>query len=92
MRTLFSSQTANGQSETITWHGGTGTLVVAGTFDGATVSLQCSPDNGTTWIAVGTDSTLTAAGVAVFQLSPGNLLRLDLSIAGASTSITAWLG
>jgi hypothetical protein len=55
------------------WSGGRGTFSVpAGTFSGATVKLQWSPDDGTTWLDVDrsgdTYVTLTAAGGGLFDL------------------------
>lgn len=52
------------------WRGGNGTFYAVGTFNGGTVKLQMSPDNGATWIDVGASTTLTAAGYGNFLLAP----------------------
>lgn len=59
------------------WPGGRGVFTVpSGTFNGATVQLQWSPD-GTTWLNVDlsgdTYVTLTAAGSGVFELPACNI-------------------
>ena len=71
----------------ISWHGGVGTLDVTGTLTAATATLQTSIDGGTTWIAVGSNTTLTAVGVANFELGRGNSLsdrKIRLNVAGVS--------
>jgi hypothetical protein len=82
---------ADGQSDSVAWSGGFGTVIVAGTWGGGTAKLQASPDNGTTWVDVGTDVTFTANGMGNFQLPPGVLLRLDLSGA-TNPDLDAWVG
>jgi hypothetical protein len=57
------------------WPGGKGVFTVyQGTFGGATVKLQWSPDDGTTWLDVDasgdTYTTMTAAGSGLFELPP----------------------
>lgn len=78
--------TEDGQSESFQWHGGPGTFICTGTFDGATVTLQFSVDKGA-WIDVGEHTTLTAAGGGNFILPSGDL-RFSTSGAG-STNIVA---
>lgn len=77
--------TADGQSSTLDWYPGEGTLTAqdtaAGTF--GTLTLQFSLDGGTTWSTVGSDTTLTASGGGLFQLGTCKL-RVDLS---GSTSV-----
>ena len=86
----FTSQTADGSSSAQTWEGGLGHMFVSGTFDRCTGDLEVSPDDGTTWVAVGGDASLTAAGCVSFELNPCKV-RLTVSSAGASTSINGWL-
>ena len=50
------------------WTGGTGVFAASGTFNGATVKLQFLGPDGSTWIDVGTDTNLAAAGGALFIL------------------------
>lgn len=88
MDQLFEAQSANGESTARDWSGGAGTLAGSGTFDSGTLTLQMSPDGGTTWLA--TSATLTAAGIAAFTLPP---CKVRLSLGGASTpSVNGWIG
>ncbi|MDI1263895.1 MAG: hypothetical protein PS018_11620 [bacterium] len=89
---LFSARTTDGNSSAVDWVGGRGVFAVFGTFNGATVKLQWSPDDGTTWLDVDrlgdTYVTLSAAGSGGFELPPCKL-RANLASAGGSTSLTA---
>ena len=78
---LLSNATATGSS--VTWPGGRGSFVVAGTFGGATVSLQLLGPNGTTWITAGTYTTLTAEGIGNFDLPQG---RIRAAVTGGPPS------
>lgn len=89
MAKLFSDASSNHSSDSINWSGGTGTFWVWGTFDGATIKLEASPD-GSNWFDVGTAATLTQKGVAAFALGTCKL-RATLVDAGASTSLSAAL-
>ena len=63
--------------------------MTSGTFDGANITWQISPDQGTTWI---TDTpTVTAARFTQIYMLPGWQIRLVVASVGASTSISAWL-
>lgn len=75
---LLANASATGAAQM--WQGGRGTLFVDGTFGGATVKLQAQMPTGSTstWIDVGTEVTLTAAGLANFELPPCNL-RIAIS-------------
>lgn len=85
---LFTNQAANGASSAITSAGEYMTLVVAGTFGGGTVTIQCSPNGGTTW--VDTEATFTAAGVK--NIIGGEGLQFRLNLTGAtSPSLNAWV-
>lgn len=66
---LLSNASATGSQ--VIWPGGEGVFEAAGTFSGATVTLQRLGPDGATWYAVGTDTTLTAAGGGYFVLPPG---------------------
>jgi len=62
---------------------GTGTtsgFFVAGTFDGATVSLE--QQIGNTWVALGDDTTLTDNGGGLFT-TPLSDIRVSVTGAGA---------
>jgi hypothetical protein len=91
MQKIFDGQAADGSSTARNWHGGYGTVVVAGTFGGGTVTLNASPDGGTTWVQVGYDARFTADGMANFQLPGGMQLRLTLSGA-TNPDLDAWIG
>lgn len=65
------------------WPGGKGVFsAYKGTFGGATVKLQWSPDDGTTWLDVDASGdtyvTFTAAGAGVFEL-PECLIRANVA-------------
>ena len=67
---------------------GTGTpsgFFVAGTFDGATVSLE--QRIGGTYVALGNDTTLTGNGGGLFT-TPLSDLRINVTGAGSSFSVT----
>ena len=87
---VATSVTSNSQTSALNWQGGVGQMVVGGTFDTCTVKLQMSPDAAVTWIDVGGDASVTAAGVVNFDLGSCEI-RLDISSVGASTSINGWL-
>lgn len=72
----------------VRWRGGAGVFsVYAGTFGGAKVALQWSPDEGTTWLPAdqGDDTyvTLTAVGAGGFQLGD---VPIRASVSGGSPS------
>lgn len=66
-------------------------VAVHGTFDGAVVSIECSSDEGSTWLSCGTYSTFTSNGVCKIELGPGFYLRASLSNAGLGTNVTSTL-
>lgn len=78
---LLSNESATGVGRA--WAGGRGQFKVAGTFAGATVKLQILGPDGATWQDVGSDVTLTAAGLANFDLPPGTIRA---GVAGGSPS------
>jgi hypothetical protein len=74
------------------WAGGRGVFSVpVATFGGGTVKLQWSPDDGTTWLDVGTDTTLTAAGAGAFELPPCKI-RVNIATATAVTAYAHYTG
>ena len=99
---ILTNQTANGTSSAYTYNpfkkngpaGGPASTVVAilvasGTFDGANITWQISPNQGITWV---TDTpTVTAAGFTQIYMLPGWQIRLVVASVGPSTSISAWL-
>ncbi|MCE9649802.1 MAG: hypothetical protein K8R18_09290 [Parvibaculum sp.] len=87
MATILNGVTANGSSPLVDWTGGTGTFWAWGTFGGATVALEASPD-GSSWIAVGASVSFTQDGVGAFSLAPCKL-RATVSGATATTNVCA---
>lgn len=67
--TLISNGSATGSA--VRWPGGKGTFECVGTLGGATVTLQFLANDGATWIDVGTEAALTAAGMCGFELAAG---------------------
>lgn len=89
---LFTARTTDGSSATMTVTPGFKdlTLIVTGTPNGATMTLNASHDN-TNWVAVGATTTVTANCHINFQ-SAAPYLRATISSAGASTSWNVWVG
>jgi hypothetical protein len=82
--------TADGVTPTYAWHGGRGSVVAWGDFGGGTLTLQMSPDMGTTWINVDRPGdnyvTFTANGEGGIELG---LCLLRASLTG-STNPNIW--
>jgi len=81
---LLSNASATGSAAD--WPGGRGVFSAAGTFSSATITLQFLAPDLATWIAAGTDTTLTAAGGGVFDLPPGRIRAL---VTGSPTGMYA---
>lgn len=84
-KTINTTVTGSGNTLVPDWNGRLGAFLAAGTFDGATVKLQ--QQIGSTWVDLGSDTTLTSDGGGQF-ITPQTKLRVNTSSAGASTSIT----
>jgi len=67
-----------------------GSIYVSGTFDGATVQLEATPDDGTTWFNV-SGGSFTAKEAKELSISATHL-RVTVSGGGGSESINVWLG
>lgn len=91
MHRLFTAQNTDGYSISVGWSGGEGVLFVAGATDGAVVSLEASPDGGVTHVPVTGVALNDSVGTIDFRLPPCGV-RLSLTGAGASTSVSAWIG
>ncbi len=89
MATILSGATANGSSAVVEWTGGTGTFWAWGSFGGATVALEASPD-GATWFPIGQAVSFNQNGVGGFALGPCKL-RASLSGATGTTNVSAIL-
>lgn len=92
MAALLTSATANGAG-TGAEHNGDATVFVYGTFDGATICVQVSPDN-TNWVkadnvSVANPSRMVAPGVVSVGCKGTYYIRCVVSGAGSSTSVSA---
>ena len=85
---IFDAQTSNATTITLNWEGRSGLFMAKGTWNGAHVELEMSPDDGATWYNMGTSYRLTDDGVISFDLNPCKI-RVDLHSVHPSTSITA---
>lgn len=77
---LASNASATGTA--VLWPGGKGTFTAQATFGGGTVKLQVLGPDGTNYIDVGSDTTLTAAGGGNFEL-PRCYIRVNIATATA---------
>lgn len=74
----------------IDWEGGYGSVMVAGTFDSATVKLQIQLPDGSTWVDIGTATNFTATGIGGF-LAPAGRLRVNVAGIVTASSLKAWV-
>ena len=65
-------------SDSQRWAGGRGTFSATATWGGATVALQYMAPDGSTWIDVGPEVTLTADDIGGFELAAG-LIRAEVT-------------
>lgn len=91
---LFKAQTTNGDSTVLQnfaqgQHQRERTLIIQGTWNGATVTLYVSAD-GVTFVAP-TSGAWTADTAQNIVLSSGLYYKLTVSAAGGSTSLNAWV-
>lgn len=66
----------------VQWDGGKGSFVVHATFGGGTVKLQYLSADATTWVDMGTDTTVTADGGGNFEIGRCQL-RVNVATATA---------
>jgi hypothetical protein len=77
---LLSNEAATGTARQ--WPGGSGTFFCVGTFSGATVSLEVLMPDGSTWLALGSSTTITAAAIVpITTLAP---CQIRCSVASGS--------
>ena len=67
------------------------TVYATGTFDGATVQLDHSPSADGPWVSE-SDVAFDSAGSKSTPMSRHAWVRGTVSSAGASTSVTLWIG
>ena len=90
MPTLLNAQATDGDGAIVDWNGNKeGTLQISGTWNGATVTIYGSLDDGTTFKAP-TNSAYTEDVITSFQMGPGKV-KATISSAGASTSLSAYI-
>ena len=63
---------------------------ISGTWDGATVSIEMSLDEGTTWTVI-TGHAYTSDTAKIIWTTRGMLIRATITSAGASTVLNAWM-
>lgn len=89
-RTQLLNAAAAGNGAETAWHGGRGVFSVVSLTGSGTVKLQWSPDfdattgAGVTWLDVGSDTTLTAAGAGGFELPPCRIRAVSSGFTVAS--------
>lgn len=82
--------TANGSVGPVSSGKGKAHIVASGSFGGGTLTLEVSPDGGTTWVA--TTSTLTAAGVIVAEVPSFAAARVRATLGSSTTpNLNVWL-
>ena len=55
---IFTNQTSNASTASQDWEGRKGQVIANGTWDTSNLQLEMSPDDGTTWISVGSEGNL----------------------------------
>jgi hypothetical protein len=70
-------------SDEYIWPGGDGVFDAVATWGGGNVSLEFLAADGSTWVAVGSDTTLSANGAGVFTLGEGVKIRANITTATA---------
>ena len=92
MPALLTNQTSDGDGTAIDWNGNKGgEIQIDGTFDGATVTIKGSLDDGVTYTEP-PDNTgqFTSATFEALNLHAPCKIRATVSGAGAGTNINAW--
>ena len=84
VRRVVDEVSSNSQRQT--W-----TVIAAGTWDGATLTLEFGPTENGPWVST-TESAFTDDAIYVSPASRSVFVRGTLSSAGASTSVDLWLG
>lgn len=85
---FFSGATANGDSSEFTWDKDEETIVISGTFDGATITLKQKDTAGGDYVNI-PGGAFTAGTAVRVKAGKGSVVKATISSAGASTSITA---
>ena len=79
------------------WPGGVCTIECGGTFNGASITLNHSPDGGTTWFPIQTDNT-TAGSPGVIAITGTTSINvfvglglIQIVVTGTTTSVTLFM-
>ncbi len=95
MTLLLDAVDANTNGGGVNTDGGSRTVVIWATdYDGGTVTLQASPDDGTTWITLtvdGSPATFTANAVRVIDYL-GQGLQMRATLTGATNPVAVSVG
>lgn len=67
------------------------TVFAEGTWDGATLTLEFGPSKTGPWLT-DANTTFTANGAAITEMSRNTWVRATLSSAGASTDVNLYVG
>ncbi len=94
---VFDGQTSDANSTAMTWDKSSlGTVWGEGTWGGGTISLETSPDSGTTWVPADDGSNnhqLTADGALTFQVAEGPEVQVRVALSGSSgANLNVWIG
>lgn len=79
---------ASATSAGVQWEGGKGSFIVHATFGGGTVKLEYLSADGATWVAMGTDTTVTADGGGNFEIGRCQI-RCNIATATAVYAIVS---
>lgn len=79
---ILASNSSATSSDVFTWPGGIGMFSCEATWGGGNVALQFKTIQGT-WIAVGTNTNITANGAGGFILPAGTQIRAAVTTATA---------
>jgi len=76
-------ENGSADSDDFIWPGGEGVFDAIATWGGGSVSLEYLGADGSTWVAAGPYTTLTANGGGVFTLGEGTKIRANVTTATA---------
>lgn len=74
---------ASADSDEFVWPGGDGWFDAVATWGGGSASLEYLSADGSTWVAAGSNTTLTANGSGVFTIGEGVKIRVNVTTATA---------
>lgn len=86
---IFTAKTAAYTTPTFPSQGDVVSLIAKGTWGGALVTVEVSPDDGTTWVT--SQAQLTADGIVNFIAGRGTLYRVSLTNPNGTTNLSAWI-